>query len=590
MAGLLLVAAFFRFYHLERADMINDASTYAFRSIGYTDILMSDIQTTPLKWFGYAPSWSKLSFHDAPPLVFLIQHCFFNILGVNLTTARLPFVIFGILTVLVFYFFAKELYGRKTAFLASLFLAVDAYHTLSSQSGLLEPILLFFVILGLWFFKKGLADSKYLILAGLFFGLSLLCKYLALFLPLFFLFVVFSDKKYRRIFRQKNFYLALIVFLIVVSPLLVYNYQMHQTRGHFDMQLALLLGQKQQDWTSISGRQIGASINQNFFGFFEAVKNSSVIVYWLFLIGLFYILISPVRKSGVLNPTAFFKKEAPRKKPEVLWNWLFNGVKIIFYREKKHLFLGLILMSLLAFFGLVGSSARYLAILPPFVFLVAAVFLMDLAKEFRKIKYCIFTLIGVLIIYLAVFNFNSNQFAPIGKVNLAYSAYREDNWGYNQLEKYWTAKYPGIYQLPPVKIKKIDDTELGKNMPQIPELFRNNLLVYDGKMNWFAKEWYIYRWLVYWRAPFVSTDEFTELASREGGIEFLNSLSGKNLIFIKATEKSFLDPGENNVSVSAEFIEKRLLEQNFKPIDVIYNPKGEEAFRIYKIPQLIKKN
>lgn len=554
LIGLLLIASFFRFYQLERADMTNDASTYAFRSIGYTDILMSDIQTTPLKWFGYMPSWSKLSFHDAPPLIFLIQHLFFKILGVNLLVARLPFAIFGILTVLVFYFFVKELYGRKPAFLASLFLAIDAYHTLSSQSGLLEPILLFFVILGLWFLKKGLADSKYLIVAALFFGLSLLCKYLALFLLLAFFLIFIFGKNFKKFLSDWKFYTAVLVFLVVISPLVIYNVEMYQARGHLDMQLALLFGQKQQDWTSISNRQVGVNISQNFFTFFAVVKNSSIVVYWLFLISLFYLL-----------------------------------VKIIFYRQKRHFFLGLVLLSLFIFFSLVGAGARYLAILPPFVFLVIAIFLIDLTEEFKKLKYYVFGLIGILIIYLAVFNLNSNQFMPFGKADLTYSSYREDNWGYNQLEKYWTAKYTGIYQLKQAKIKKIDDTELGKNMEQIPELVRDNLLVYDSRMNWFAKEWYIYRWIVYWRVPFVSTDEFTDLASQEGGIEFLNSLSSKNLIFIKATEKSFLDQAESNVSQSAEFMEHRLLEQNFKPMDIIYNPKGEEAFRIYKIQQLIKK-
>lgn len=553
--GLLVIASFLRFYHLDRADITNDASMYSFRSIGYLDYTVSNIQTTPLNWFGHFHWWSKLSFHDAPPLVFIIQYFFFKIFGINLFAARLPFVIFGILTVLVFYFLVKNLYDKKIAVLASVFLAVDAYHTLSSQSGLLEPILLFFMILSLLYFYKGFKDSKYFIYSAIFFGLSMLSKYLALSIVPAFILLIILNKNRWQILKDKKLYLAILIFLIIISPLVIYNFKMLRSRGHFDMQLAFLLSQKQEDWTSISSRQAGANLRADFFGFFEAIKNSSVIIYWLFLISLVYFLI-----------------------------------KLIFYKERKHLFLGLVLFSLLIFFTLIGSSARYLAILPPFVCLVIAIFLFDSIKEFPKLKYCVFGLIGILLIYLIIFNLNSNQVFPWGKNNFAYSSYREDNWGYNNLERYWLSKYPGVEKTEPAKIKKINDVFLADNLDKIPEILKGNLLVFDDRMNWFAKEWYIYRWLIYYRAPFLSSDEFVTLAKESWGVNLLNSLGARNLLFIKATKNTFLDPGEANLSTTADLIEEKLSEQQIKPIDIIYNPKGEEAFKIYKIPHLIRKN
>ena len=80
-ALILLLAFVLIFFRLTRPDMMSDDAHYSFRSIFYLDFLASQKQTTPLQWFGEILSWSKLSFHDAPPMIFFIQHAFFEIFG-----------------------------------------------------------------------------------------------------------------------------------------------------------------------------------------------------------------------------------------------------------------------------------------------------------------------------------------------------------------------------------------------------------------------------------------------------------------------------------------------------------------------------
>src|SRR3989338_6676715 len=88
--AILAIGAGFIFFRLTRADMLGDDATYALRSIGYFDYLASAEQTTPVQWFGYRPWWSFLSFHDHPPLYFLIHYTAFKLFGVSALAARVP--------------------------------------------------------------------------------------------------------------------------------------------------------------------------------------------------------------------------------------------------------------------------------------------------------------------------------------------------------------------------------------------------------------------------------------------------------------------------------------------------------------------
>src|SRR3989344_1007245 len=90
LISILILAAFLRLYNLTSADVITDEALIAFRAIGYIDFFVSPYQTTPYEWFSDTPAWVKLSFHDHPPLIFLIENLFFKVFGVNVFSLRLP--------------------------------------------------------------------------------------------------------------------------------------------------------------------------------------------------------------------------------------------------------------------------------------------------------------------------------------------------------------------------------------------------------------------------------------------------------------------------------------------------------------------
>ena len=121
-------------------DIQTDDATYSFRAIGYLDYMDSQLQTTPIDWFEKIPAWSKLSFHDAPPLVFAIQYSFFKLFGISTFVARLPFALAGLGSVILLYFIGQRLYNEKVGLLASFLLTIFSYHTWASKVGYLETM------------------------------------------------------------------------------------------------------------------------------------------------------------------------------------------------------------------------------------------------------------------------------------------------------------------------------------------------------------------------------------------------------------------------------------------------------------------
>ena len=253
---IVCLASFLRLFRLSRADMMTDAAHYSFRAIGYLDYLSFDKQTTPIVWFKSIPWWGILSFHDHPPLVFLIQNLFFKMFRINTFIARLPFALFGIGSVFLVYLLAQKLYGGYSGYLAALILSVCNYHVWISRVGYFESILSFFVLLAVYYFVQALEDDKYFIHFGIYLGLAFLCKYTAFFLiPALFVFTIIWR---RDVFRLRKFLFGLLICLLIFSPVVLYNLKMYQTRGHFDLQFAKVFGQDMSDWSNIKG---GISFN-----------------------------------------------------------------------------------------------------------------------------------------------------------------------------------------------------------------------------------------------------------------------------------------------------------------------------------------
>ncbi len=358
---------------MDRADIYGDEATYSFRAIGYLDYLGSEQQTTPVQWFnGQIPWWSKLSFHDAPPLVFIIQYIFFKFIGVSTFTARLPFVVFGTLSVYLIFLITKKLFNNENlGLITSFILAILNYHIWISRTGYLEGILIFFILLGFYYFLKLLENNswKNYFLVGLTLGLAFLCKYTMLFLlPTYFFYLLIFK---RPVLSNKKIFLAIIVFFIVISPVIFYNIMVYKTRGHLDLQFSQVLGMDlSKDWPLFTKGAGEKNLWQNFKGVFGTLYQAlGVYCFYLFIISLI--------------------------------SWLVAVfIKNIKNKEKISLIL-LALLFLIIQFTFSGAGPRFLPIFAPFVALIIGYlvfFIFNLLSK-KIFKYLFFGLVSVLVLF-----------------------------------------------------------------------------------------------------------------------------------------------------------------------------------------------
>lgn len=557
MALILGLAAFLILFRLGQADIQTDDGTYSFRALGYLDFMDSDRQTSPVDWFEAIPSWSKLSFHDAPPLVFLIQHVFFKLFGTSVVVARLPFALAGIGSVLLLYFIGKRLYNVETGLLASFLLAISTYHTWASRVGYLEPIALFFILLTLLWFLKGLENEKHFIGFGLIAGLMLLTKYTTVFLfPAIFCYLLFTRRK---IFINKYFIISLGIALALFSPVLIYNAKMLETRRHFDLQFATLLHQDiAKDWPNFGGdsayqlSQLGSTI-------IDSVSYQSPPLNLLLAVGLVYFV-------------SIFCWRVSKKKS-----------------NRQHLLLALMLGLLILELSFIGSSARFLVLITPFYTLIVALLLLDLYRYFVTLKQRLMPIrllglvVGVLLVGVEIFyNLNTNHFRqPIGPKGVYYSALRWPSQNlYNQLESYLISQ-GGLADspIPPIRSK----TELKFVLSQ--DGVGQNAFIYDPNLRWFSNLWYFRRWAIYHHNFFGSADDIARVIGKVDWINFFKKKVGaSSMYFIWGRSPAVFDPGSSDAASqqAAKRFADLFAAESQSSID-IKDSNGDIVFTVYKI-------
>ena len=169
------------------------------------------------------------------------------LVGDTVTGARFPAALVGTITVPVFYFFVRDLWGRRTALLGSIILTAYDYHIHFSRlaaNNVWDPL---FVLITLWALDRGLRGSppqpdsrgegnqsvqatapwryRYFLLAGSVMGLSTLFYTGARLLPyLVGIYVAFVWLQRRRQVPRLGLHLALLVvaYLTVGGPMLSY--------------------------------------------------------------------------------------------------------------------------------------------------------------------------------------------------------------------------------------------------------------------------------------------------------------------------------------------------------------------------------
>lgn len=130
----------------------------------------------------------------------------------------------GILMIAVMYVFAKELFKkRKYAIFASLLMAFDTFHFAQTRMGTVDSHLILFILLASYFMVKYTKNNKtfYLVLSGIFFGLSVSVKWTGLYGGIALAIIFFTHLVKNKKLNIKNLLKGTLFFVVI--PLFIYS-------------------------------------------------------------------------------------------------------------------------------------------------------------------------------------------------------------------------------------------------------------------------------------------------------------------------------------------------------------------------------
>jgi len=176
----------------------------------------------------YGDPWplSFKSFGDYKPgLYFYFVMPAVSLFGLNEWAVRIPSALFGIGTVILIFFLAKEIFKNKwIGIYSSLLLAISPWHIHFSRGGWETNVATFFITLGIFLFIKGTENTK-LIWWSLLAFLTSMYTYQSprLVVPILLLVLIILYKKnfvsMIRIIRKKTTWLSLAALIILSIPL-----------------------------------------------------------------------------------------------------------------------------------------------------------------------------------------------------------------------------------------------------------------------------------------------------------------------------------------------------------------------------------
>lgn len=546
LISILAVAFLIRWWGMNTTDMLGDEAADAFRSIGYVDYLGTSFQTQPIDWYKDSPElpdWTSLSFHDDPPLFFAIQHAFFFIFGDSLRVARLPAIFAGTLATWLIYEITKKILAIKKhgqsllyfplnnnqpiALFAAAIFAIEPATVGIFRTSLIEPVLIFFILLNLFYFLKFLENRNYWLGFGLTLGAVALTKYTGIFLlPAYLTYLLVYE---RRIFRDWRLYASLLAALLLFSPVIAYNWQMYRSVGHLDLQFAYLLRQATPEWTGLIGKEQAP--------FSDILKN--------------------LNKAYGL--------------PMLFAAFLGIGFSAVWHRKyglKGIAIMLLYLFSIGLLFFKIGSAQRFLQMLSPAMAFFAAVGIFGIWNLF-KISYPKF------VIRLAIIGFFIFEIVISINANIL----KFPSYGVAGLDNYLIQEMGGIES---AVIPEADNRHLNKLAHDFAAKKTDKprallMIIYNDNVALPTLEWIFYRRFFYHSIPTLFVENFHKVLLSSGPDAF----KGFTVYFVQSTENTILNPFKADKTAGAEF-EKWIQGKGIRVAKSITGTDKKEMFRIYK--------
>lgn len=548
---MIVVTGFtLRFWGIWGSDVSHDLAINSYRALGWLDYL-GDKQTSPINWFSTLPQWTRLSFHDHPPLVFFIQHLIFRLLGESSLSAHLPFIIGGSLTIILVYLIVAKTRTPAAGLIAAGLYAVSSFAVWESRSGYLEGVEQVFIVAAVFFLTQlcvaAMPRPYYPLALGAALGGALLSKYTSVFLlPV----VIISLGAWnRQLWKTRGFWFGAVLLVAALTPLMVYNVMIYASRGHFDAALSSMLGMHPPDFGGIARRGVNLNIADNISSIIRILWHSSAMPFSLFLAAALGVSVERV-----------LRRRADRLTQIIL----------------------LAIAGIVALFAFSGASDRFLSIIVPFLCVNGAVVWWDAWTRFTAAGWRR-ALILTLVITIGVesaFAINTNLLPrPWGKGGVTFSSARWESRGYEPLDRYLREQalfLPGR----PKQINKLSQIVLAVH-------FRNaRVVVIDDRIDWFAQMWYVRRYQHYYGANMIDLSAFLKLWRTEdpnrGALDFLAGEQAKELWLVQALNPpSSAERGDEYAQWIKNF--GALLEQNGAETVNITTATGQDAFKVYRL-------
>lgn len=219
---ILLIGIVLRVYSL---GVIPGSLNWDEVSWGYNSYSIAE---TGMDEYGEKLPLSFKAFGDyKQPVYIYLDSVFVKVLGLNPIGVRAVSAVFGSLSILLVYFMVRELFlrrseGKKIAILTAFLFAISPWSIQFSRIAYEANVGLFFIILGVFIFLKGLNSQKYLLLFSSVIPFTIAgfsYHSLKIFTPLFFIFLLIYSFRYIKVKKILGFlllsYLLLNLFWIL---------------------------------------------------------------------------------------------------------------------------------------------------------------------------------------------------------------------------------------------------------------------------------------------------------------------------------------------------------------------------------------
>lgn len=549
LIAILILAAALRLVGLERGDPMNDEVTYAFRAVGLADSFNDpSIQMTTWEELDPdIPGWTRLSFHDHPPLVIWIQHLAMRLLGETMWAARLPSAILGVGSAALLFAITRRIASPQAGLIASALFAVTLNAVYASRSALQEPYVVFFVLAAILFFLKALDRPRWFVASGAAIGLGLLAKYTAaVFFPIAGTYLLLFR---RNLFRNGSLWLGALLALAVASPIIIYNALLFRTTGHFDLQLSYLAGRLPEAWQYTAGKDIGSPAERAQIFLPRLWFSHS----WLFL------TLAAASAAGFFGSLIRAPARTSRRHAITVLALVFGALLVL----------------------ATGPSFRFLALLTPFLAIAAGCFLAQAGERLRSFfptaaPFVIITVIVIIAAFEAAYAVN-NQIAyyPAGPRPWFASPLRYENfnWGHNELDRYLAGelagKIPALTFEPRYQfVRDLQERRIARSRERGSEPYPALFVIY-ANLDLAPELWILHRRLMHDGWPIMTLDEYREAFGSDPASAGRAGFRHQYVIL------------QSSIVPTPEF---RTLTSGADPIPVV-NPRGEKAFWVYPVTQ-----